>query len=554
MRATACLTVLLALITACGDKEDATNTPTEDTDAAAPTDADGDGAAAELDCDDEDPSVFPGAAELCDGRDNNCDGSADEGVLESFFADADADGYGDANAPLLACAAPEGAAENDQDCDDADPTTHPGAGETCDTRDNDCDGKTDEGVLQTFYADEDGDGYGDAAVLACALTEGLAETRGDCDDNSSARAPNAVEICDELDNDCDGIADELVESPFYRDVDHDGHGDADDTTWACAAPEGYVAVADDCDDSDALSSPSAAERCDSKDNDCDGVTDEGTQITVYADLDGDGHGDPDSSSSACAVSAGWAATPTDCDDDEATISPDGTEACTDGVDNDCDGAMDEGALSLYYLDLDEDGHGGDSTVLDCALLDGYTTTVTDCDDADEDISPDARETCRDTLDNDCDDEVDESDCTQPIPTSFVGTATFEYGFTPKRGARECDLVFDTTAVTASTRRSCATCEWALEFTLAYDTASSVDRGGCHDGSDLEWILGYEEDYYGYGTMMYYGYGSWYPIWEASWDDSTGQLTVGAGYLDYPYAYRSKTYYYTNYWTLNGTTY
>jgi hypothetical protein len=554
MRATSCF-ALFALLTACGDKDGSTEPPGDDSAAEAPADADGDGAAADLDCDDNDAAVFPGAAEVCDGLDNNCDGQADEGVLSTFYADADADSFGDPGAPVEACAAPAGAVPNDQDCDDAEPTTYPGAKETCDERDNDCDGNTDEGVLQTFYADEDRDGYGDAAVLACALTDGLSTVRGDCDDDDASRAPGAPEVCDEADNDCDGVVDELVESAFYRDGDKDGHGDAEEVAWACAAPEGYASLADDCDDSNSDIFPSAAELCDTLDNDCDGLTDEDNLSTFYADADGDGHGSAAAAIVACGLRDGYAAAATDCDDADADISPDATEGCTDGVDNDCDGATDEGALSTYYLDADADGHAGDSTVLDCALLDGYYTSATDCDDTDEDISPDARELCGDSHDNDCDGTADESGCVEPIPTEFTGTFTFEYAFEADPKARPCDLVFDTTAVTASTRRACRDCEWALDYSLVYDAASSTDTMGCHDGSDIEFTFGYDEDYYGYEVLVYYSpyYRDWSPLWEASWDKSTGLLIAGGGYEEYPYPYGSKTYYYTRVWSVYGTT-
>ncbi|MFH1468537.1 MAG: MopE-related protein [Pseudomonadota bacterium] len=166
---------------------------------------------AEPDCDDADASVHPEAEETCDGQDDDCDGEVDEGVTTTFWADADADGYGDAALPERACTCPAGDAERDDDCDDGDASTHPGAEEACDGVDNDCDGEVDEGVTTTFWADTDGDGWGDEAtpVQACAPGGGLVAEAGDCDDGDAAVYPGATEHLNDRDDDCDEALDDL---------------------------------------------------------------------------------------------------------------------------------------------------------------------------------------------------------------------------------------------------------------------------------------------------------------------------------------------------------
>ncbi|HNH46562.1 MAG TPA: putative metal-binding motif-containing protein, partial [Myxococcota bacterium] len=126
-------------------------------------DEDGDGfCESENDCNEGDASINPGATEICDGIDNNCDDTVDEGVMDTFYADADGDGFGDANNPKELCEAEEGFVNNSSDCDDAAKLVFPGATEVCDGIDNNCDGSIDEGVTFTFYQDTDGDGHGDA--------------------------------------------------------------------------------------------------------------------------------------------------------------------------------------------------------------------------------------------------------------------------------------------------------------------------------------------------------------------------------------------------------
>ncbi len=166
------------------------------------------------DCDDTQSDTHPGATEVCDDVDQDCDGMVDEGLLSTFYRDADADGYGDADTTTTACTLPDGHVTNDLDCDDDCETCHPDGTETCDTRDNDCDGMADEGVRSTFYRDADGDTFGAASVttMACAAPSGYVANDDDCDDSDSAARPNQTAYFTRQRNgggydfNCDGVS------------------------------------------------------------------------------------------------------------------------------------------------------------------------------------------------------------------------------------------------------------------------------------------------------------------------------------------------------------
>ena len=358
------------------------------------------------DCDDADPLVFPGATELCNGADDDCDGFTDEGF------DPDGDGFG-------ACTATA-------DCWEGNASVFPGAVETADGVDEDCDGVVDEG---TDAFDDDGDGW--------------SEDGGDCDDGDPAVAPGLPEAFNSVDDDCDGDVDE-GSATFDDDgdgsseaqgdcddsdpgvgpdvievaangIDDDCDGTVDDQAAATDGDGDGFAAAVDCDDGDDDVHPGAPEQPNTVDDDCDGEIDEGTELSDddgdgFTELDGDcADGDagihpgadelPDGVDEDCdgLVDEGTSASDDDgdgftedggdCDDADPEVHPGVVEAA-DGVDQDCDGRVDEGTAAW---DNDGDGLSGD---------DG------DCDDTDPWVSPEAEEVC-DGLDNDCDGDLDE---------------------------------------------------------------------------------------------------------------------------------------------------
>ncbi|MCB9758594.1 MAG: hypothetical protein H6739_02015 [Alphaproteobacteria bacterium] len=389
MRWTAFLTFALL---ACGDKE-----PTDDTtatdDSAVSVDEDGDGVPASEDCDDGDANVFPGNTEVCDNLDNDCDGEVDNDATDAttYYQDGDGDGYGNDLVTEAACALPAGYAEQGGDCDDASDLFHPGATEDdcADPNDYNCDGSVG-------FEDADQDGY-----AACQ----------ECDDGERSVNPSATEVCDGVDNDCDGEidADAVDADTWYVDTDGDGFGVPDGTTESCEQPSGYADNTDDCDDAVGTINPDADELCDELDNDCDGFTDEDDAIDVvtwYSDADGDGYGNGAVSLVACDQPTGFVENTGDCDDSQAAAWTGATESC-DQIDNDCDNSTDEGVTSTWYLDYDADGYGDDDFTAEAcsAPTSQYVSTGGDCDDLDTAYNPGATLGC-DGEDYDCDGTVD----------------------------------------------------------------------------------------------------------------------------------------------------
>jgi hypothetical protein len=149
--------------------------------------------------------------------DEPCD-EADELIL---YPDSDADGFGDILLPMRSCTALVGYVYNSEDCDDSNASSYPSAVELCDGEDNDCDGFGD--AIQTWYPDADGDGFGvpGQTVEDCIQPDGYAGTDDDCDDSSPFIYPGAVDVCDGIDNDCDGDFDEDSKSGWpLVSIDH----------------------------------------------------------------------------------------------------------------------------------------------------------------------------------------------------------------------------------------------------------------------------------------------------------------------------------------------
>jgi hypothetical protein len=322
----------------------------------------------------------------------------DPTTAQTPLGDADGDGFLD----------PE---FDGDDCDDTDPFINPSAIErVADGIDQDCDGFDD------CHLDGDGDGFGDPDDVApgpigTCVGPGVSDNARDCDDGSLDVNPDAVEACNDIDDDCDGAVDNVDTPPGYL-LDHDGDGDLAFAYYGCTPPTGYVAFTQpfDCDDFDATTFPDASEIAgDGIDQDCDG------NDACYADADGDGFGNAtriDGTTLDCSAD-GESPHPTDCNDVDATVSPLAAELCGT-ADRDCDGIPgndDDDAVGrpLWYPDADGDGHGDSlRPVGACVAPPNHLDSPGDCNDSNAAISPSAAEICN-GIDDDCDAAVDDDD-------------------------------------------------------------------------------------------------------------------------------------------------
>ncbi len=380
------------------------------------------------DCNDLDDAIHPGATDIpADGIDQDCSG-------DDALADVDNDGY-----------------LSDVDCNDNNPLIHPGAVETCDGIDNNCDGVVDEECVldchntlvslincmnscpagdqqcilsceafniaetfcvdlscafqlmsdpanQTYFATLSIDEAADFILGKCGKldedNDGFPQSN-DCNDHDNSVFPGAVEICgDGIDQDCNGV------DSLCNDQDNDGYVDVN-------------FGGDDCDDTNPDINLGASEICDGLDNDCDGtidnINDRGGESPYYIDQDGDGWGSDSDIKYSCVPLNGYVyGINGDCDDTDNTVYPGAQEICGNGVDDDCNGIVDDGNDNIYYLDADQDGYGNPlETIYACIPPNGYVDNSDDCNDADETVYLGASELC-DGIDNNCDGVVDEN--------------------------------------------------------------------------------------------------------------------------------------------------
>ena len=414
--------------------------------------------------------------------------SKDEGERQlSPYLDSDQDGFAET-----------------EDCNDRDPSVHPDALELCDDAgiDENCDGVANDATAYDaidWYEDKDGDGAGDpeSTVKGCDQPLGYVERPDDCDDSDSSTFPQAVEMCDTVDNDCDGSIDEggaADAKRWYRDQDLDGYGTKSDTKNACEQPEGYTCVAGE----DGLT-PTAISVCeDGCDNDGDGLTDmededcanplgNGTtwaavtegETFVWGDYTGDlwentevrywdynGDGGPDF----------------DCNDNEVPINPGAAEQCDEAdVDENCDLKIDDEdpdaeGMVRWFGDGDNDGFGSPTTSVEaCDQPDGFVDNEDDCDDTVSVINPSSAEVCADEIDNDCDDEIDEDDA--PFPLQWYRDADGDsYGdadfpWPEERCAEPSDSV-----------------DWVTDSTDCNDMDASINPG-----AEEEWYDSVDDD-------------------------------------------------------------
>ncbi|MBM4398543.1 MAG: putative metal-binding motif-containing protein, partial [Deltaproteobacteria bacterium] len=378
------------------------------------------------DCDDAAATVHPGAAELCNGADDDCDGAADAEGAEGckvWWRDGDKDGYGDPGATKCLCA-PVGTytATGPGDCDDADSLVNSGGVEKCgNNKDDDCNGFVDEegaGGCASYWLDDDKDlwGVGTPKCLCTALGTYSATKPGDCNDGNATINPGQKEVCaNGVDDNCSGAADEegaIGCKPHYLDGDGDKYGLTAVTKCLCAPGGGYVANGSDCDDTDPARNPGVTEKCATLfDDDCDGVANERNAVgcaVFYWDADEDGYGT--TGRCYCQPTSNYTAPiPGDCNDSLNTVNPGAAETCN-GRDDDCDAATDEEnsvGCTDYYVDGDSDGWGSIVKKCLCAASGIYTTSKGgDCRDDDAAIHPGQSEICNGGRDDNCDGAAD----------------------------------------------------------------------------------------------------------------------------------------------------
>jgi hypothetical protein len=275
------------------------------------------------------------------------------------------------------------------DCDDDDASVSSLAVEMCDDVDDDCD--------PTTFGDRDADDDGEISS-ECCNGDRCGE---DCDDSRAGVNTSAPEVCNMIDDNCDGLTDEDVLRTFYPDCDGDGAGDETATpVTACAPPtcmdHNHVENDNDCDDTSRTIGPTATEVCDGENNDCDASVDEAGERVWYRDRDLDGRGSPDDTIRVldCSMPAGYVSISGDCNDASDTTYVGAPELCN-GIDDDCSLAAPMTGGADAAEDMDGDFHSAR-----LAACNGGPFPKDDCDDARAATFPGADERCN-RIDDNC---------------------------------------------------------------------------------------------------------------------------------------------------------
>ncbi len=436
--------------------------------------------------------------DVCNALDDDCDGRTDEALDAGCWVDGDADTYATAGAastctPTGGC--PGGftarrPVSGEQDCNDGAGGINPGATEVCDSVDQDCDGRIDEGIMLGCWVDGDRDGYpANGAAGRCVPSGGcpagtttrnpaIAANR-DCNDANMAVRPMATEVCNGVDDNCNGVVDDGLPNGCWNDGDRDTYapmGAAGQCAPASGCPMGTTnrdpATAADCNDGNMSIRPGATEVCNGADEDCDGMNDEGLAFGCWTDGDGDTYA-LNGAAGRCQPSGGCPAGTTnrnpssaatrDCNDGNASIRPGGTETCNNvdedcdtnidegvtrscttacgmgietcsagtfagctaptpsmeicnGVDDDCAGGVDNGLPNGCWADPDGDGYAISGAAGQCAPSGGCPANTTnrdpavaanrDCAEGNANVNPGAMERCNGVDDN-CDGSIDD---------------------------------------------------------------------------------------------------------------------------------------------------
>lgn len=328
----------------------------------------------------------------------------------TYYADNDGDSFGNLNSSISACSPNSGYVTNSTDCNDNNASANINAIEICNGIDDDCDGLTNEGLtFTTYFADNDGDGFGNpnSSQNSCTPIIGFVTNNSDCNDSNAQVKPGASEICNLIDDNCNGQINEgLIFVNYYIDSDLDGYG-AGTATNSCTPILGnYVTNNLDCNNNNANIRPNATETCNSIDDNCNVLVDEGLLFTNYfIDTDGDGFGAGNPINLCSNPGTSYSTNNTDCNNNNSSIRPNATEICN-GIDDNCNTLADDGLLfNTYFLDFDHDGYYL-STITACNSPGAsYTSNgvfLGDCNDLNTFINGGASEICGNSIDENCD--------------------------------------------------------------------------------------------------------------------------------------------------------